>query len=316
MTPTYTLRSAIACAQGKRLLPRLRDAGSHERRQSVPDRRGEPTERSRAVLSARRMRAGARRRLRRGAYLLPSMFTLANMFCGYACVVYALRGEFRIAAPLIGIAIVLDMLDGRIARMTGTSSAFGLELDSLADVISFGMAPSILAFSWGLHPLGARGWGVGFIFVVAAALRLARFNIQSGSVDKRYFVGLPSPAAASVPAATVFAYPDALQLYPDVVPLFALLMVIVPSWLMVSTVRFRSFKTFDLRARRSYRNLILFAIGLAAIASQPEAVLLAMSYAYLASGLVGMFVSRVRRRPAGAGSSEPQAESPADVSRG
>jgi CDP-diacylglycerol--serine O-phosphatidyltransferase len=227
------------------------------------------------------------------------MFTMANMFCGYACVVYALRGEFRTAAPLIGIAIVLDMLDGRIARMTGTSSAFGVELDSLADVISFGMAPSILAFSWGLHPLGARGWGVGFLFVVAAALRLARFNIQSASADKRYFVGLPSPAAASVPAATVFAYPDALRDYPDIVPLLALVIVVLPSWLMVSKIRFRSFKTLDLRARQSYRNLILFALALVAIASQPEIVLLAMSYAYLSSGLIGMAIAKVRRRREG-----------------
>jgi CDP-diacylglycerol--serine O-phosphatidyltransferase len=232
------------------------------------------------------------------------MFTMANMFCGYACVVYALRGEFRTAAPLIGIAIVLDMLDGRIARMTGTSSAFGVELDSLADVISFGMAPSILAFSWGLHPLGASGWGVGFLFVVAAALRLARFNIQSASADKRYFVGLPSPAAASVPAATVFAYPTALQDHPDIVPLLALGMVVVPSWLMVSTIRFRSFKTLDLRARQSYRNLILFALALVAIASQPEIVLLAMSYAYLSSGLIGFATAKLRRRREGPAAAE------------
>src|SRR5687768_11698728 len=136
------------------------------------------------------------RRLRRGVYLLPSMFTLGNLFCGYACIVYAMRGEFAYAAPFIGFAMVLDMLDGRIARMTGTASDFGIELDSLADVVSFGMAPAILSFSWGLQPLGRLGWAVGFLFVAAAALRLARFNIQAGSQDKRYFVGMPSPAAA------------------------------------------------------------------------------------------------------------------------
>src|SRR5687768_7234384 len=125
------------------------------------------------------------RRFRRGVYLLPSMFTMGNLFCGYACIVYAMRGEFETAAPFIGFAMVLDMLDGRIARMTGTASDFGIELDSLADVVSFGMAPAVLAFTWGLQPLGRLGWAVGFLFVAAAALRLARFNIQAGSVDKR-----------------------------------------------------------------------------------------------------------------------------------
>ncbi len=151
------------------------------------------------------------RRFRRGVYLLPSMFTMANLFCGYACIVHSMRGELATAALFIGFAFVLDMLDGRIARMTGTTSAFGLEFDSLADVVSFGVAPAILSFQWGLHPLGRIGWAAGFLFVAAAAVRLARFNIQSGSQDKRYFVGMPSPAAACVPAATVFAYPQGFQ---------------------------------------------------------------------------------------------------------
>ena len=162
-----------------------------------------------SVLRAARVRpAPARRGVRRGAYLLPSAFTMANMFCGYACIVHAMRSEFHTAAAFIGVAIVLDMLDGRIARMTGTTSAFGLEFDSLADVVSFGVAPAVLSFAWGLQPLGRIGWAAGFLFVAAAAVRLARFNIQSGShQDKRYFVGMPSPPAAGVPAATVFAFP-------------------------------------------------------------------------------------------------------------
>src|SRR5438045_7373847 len=121
-----------------------------------------------------------RNRLRRGVYLLPSLLTMGNMFCGYACVVYAMRGEYETAAPFIGIAIVLDMLDGRIARMTGTTSAFGLEFDSLADVVSFGVAPAVMAFAWGLQPLGRLGWAAGFLFVAAAAVRLARSTIRSG----------------------------------------------------------------------------------------------------------------------------------------
>src|SRR5579872_2845206 len=154
-----------------------------------------------------------RRRFRRGAYLLPSLFTLGNMFCGYQCIVYAMRGDFETAAPFIGFAIVLDMLDGRIARLTGTESDFGLQFDSLADVISFGVAPAVLSFSWGLQPLGRLGWAACFLFVAAGAMRLARFNIQTASSDKRYFVGMPIPAAAGVPAATVFAYPLGLYDY-------------------------------------------------------------------------------------------------------
>ncbi len=235
------------------------------------------------------------RGVRRGVYLLPSLFTMGNMFCGYACIIYAMRGEFATAAPFIGIAIVLDMLDGRIARMTGSTSAFGVEFDSLADVISFGVAPAIMSFAWGLQPLGRLGWAAGFLFVAAAAVRLARFNIQSGSHDKRYFVGMPSPAAAGIPAATVFAFPAGFQSSLEALPVLA--MVLVPALLMVSTIRFRSFKTFNLQARRSYPALFLVALALALLASHTELVLLAMAYSYVASPFVGMAVARVRRHP-------------------
>src|SRR3954453_3306993 len=165
-------------------------------------------------------RAASRRRQRfqRGVYLLPSLLTLGNLFCGYACVVYAMRNEFETAAPYIGFAIVLDVLDGRIARMTGKTSSFGVQFDSLADVVSFGIAPAILSFSWGLQPLGRLGWGAGFLVVTAGAMRLARFNIQAGGGDKRYFAGMPSPAAAAVPAATVYAYPWAIYDYREALP--------------------------------------------------------------------------------------------------
>jgi CDP-diacylglycerol--serine O-phosphatidyltransferase len=235
------------------------------------------------------------RRFRRGVYILPTLFTLGNMFCGYACIVYAMRGEYQTAAPFIGLAIVLDMLDGRIARMTGSASDFGVEFDSLADVISFGIAPAILSFTWGLQPLGRLGWLAGFLFLTAAAMRLARFNIQSGiGGDKRYFVGMPSPAAAAVPAATVFAYPWGLTDFRAALP--ALAMVLVPAALMVSTIRFRSFKTFDLQSRRSYTVVILLAAGLALIATYPRIVLIVLAYSYLASAFIGMAVTRFRQR--------------------
>lgn len=244
------------------------------------------------------LRPAARRppRVRRGVSLLPSLFTMGNMFCGYACIVHAMRGEYETAAPFIGIAIVLDMLDGRIARLTGTESDFGVELDSLADVISFGVAPAVLAFSWGLQPLGRLGWAAGFIYVSAAALRLARFNIQhAAGGDKRYFVGMPSPPAAGIAASTVFVYPDGLHDYRAALP--ALAMVVVPALLMVSTIRFRSFKTIDLQMRRPYTVLLLIAIAIMAVATHPRFVLVGMAYTYLLSAFVGLAVSKLRHRP-------------------
>ncbi len=252
-----------------------------------------------------------KRRFRRGVYLLPSLFTLGNMFCGYACVVYAMRGEFETAAPFIGFAIVLDVLDGRIARMTGTASDFGVEFDSLADVISFGIAPAILSFSWGLQPLGRLGWAAGFMFVTAAAMRLARFNIQSASGgDKRYFVGMPSPAAAAVPAATVYAYPWGLYDYREALPVLA--MVLVPAVLMVSTIRFRSFKTIDLQSRRPYTVLLLIAAAYMLITWLHRYVLVILAYSYLLSAFIGMATTRFRHR-GGRGLPEAAAHrSPAD----
>ena len=236
-----------------------------------------------------------RRHLRRGIYILPTLFTLGNMFCGYSCIVYAMRGEFETAAPFIGYSIVLDMLDGRIARLTGSASDFGVEFDSLADVISFGIAPAILAFAWGLQPLGRLGWLAGFLFLTAAAMRLARFNIQSAmGGDKRYFVGMPSPAAAGVIAATVFAYPWGLTDYRAALP--ALAMVLAPATLMVSTIRFRSFKTIDLQSRRSYTIVLLLAAGIALIASHPRSVLVVLAYVYLSSAFIGLAVTRIRQR--------------------
>ena len=239
-----------------------------------------------------------RNRLRRGVYLLPSLLTMGNMFCGYACIVHAMRGEFATGAAFIGIAVILDMLDGRIARLTGTTSAFGTEFDSLADVVSFGIAPAILSFAWGLSPLGRLGWAAGFVFVAAAAMRLARFNIQSTRPggDKRYFVGMPSPAAAAIPAATVYAYPWGLYDYRAALP--AIAMVIVPAALMVSTIRFRSFKTLDSQTRRPYTVLIFIAAAIMAIATHPRAMLVVIAYGYLASAFIGLAISRLRHRGA------------------
>ena len=223
--------------------------------------------------------------------LLPSLFTIANLFCGWACVVYAMRGDVTTAAPFIGVAIVLDMLDGRIARMTGTTSEFGVQLDSLADLISFGMAPAVLAFQWGLAPLGRLGWAVGFLFVTAAALRLARFNIQTPT-DKRYFVGLPSPAAAAVPAATVFYFPTGMQTYQQ-----ALLAPARGAGAGAADGQHHPLPQLQDDRPRHQAQLPRadpLAALIAAVVSQPHEVLLVMAYAYLDIG--------VRRAGAAAGS--------------
>ena len=224
------------------------------------------------------------------------MFTVANLFCGYACVVYSTLADFDTAALFIGIAMVLDTLDGFVARLTKSSTAFGVQLDSLADVVSFGLAPAILAFSWGLWPLKRLGWAAGFIYVTAAAMRLARFNIQTAAAtDKRYFVGMPSPAAASVIASTVYLYPYGLQERETALP--ALAMVLVPAFLMVSTIRFRSVKAIDVGWRRSYLGLFILAVGLALIASHPRVALVVLSYTYVVAALLGWALTRWRRKP-------------------
>src|SRR5688572_29187192 len=235
-------------------------------------------------------------RFRRGVFLLPSLLTVANLFCGYACVVYATRADFDTAALLIGIAMVLDTLDGFFARLTHSTSAFGVQLDSLADVVSFGLAPAILAFLWGLWPLQRLGWAVGFLYVTAAAMRLARFNIQTNTVtDKRYFAGMPSPAAAGVIASTVYLFPGGIQ---DArIALAGLPLVLVPALLMVSTIRFRSVKAIDVGWRRSYFALFLGAVALALIASHPRLALVVLSYSYTAAALIFWVYGKLRRRP-------------------
>ncbi len=245
----------------------------------------------------RRRREDRPQRFKRGVYLLPSMFTVANLFCGYGCVVYATQRDFDTAAILIGIAMVLDTLDGFVARLTKTSSAFGVQLDSLADVVSFGLAPAILAFTWGLWPLKRLGWAAGFIYLTAAAMRLARFNIQTSSAttDKRYFVGMPSPAAAGVIASTIYLFPEGPQ--DREFAFAALAMVVVPGLLMVSSIRFRSVKAIDVGWRRSYFALFLVAVVLALIAAYPRLALVTLAYSYTVGALVVWLYNRARRRP-------------------
>jgi CDP-diacylglycerol--serine O-phosphatidyltransferase len=205
-----------------------------------------------------------------------------------------MSARLETAAPFIGLAIILDMLDGRIARLTNSTSAFGVEFDSLADVISFGAAPAVLAFAWGLSELGQFGWAAGFIFLSATSIRLARFNVQTTShVDKRYFLGMPSPAAAGVVAATIFAFPELPRGHQTIAVAAVML---VPAALMVSTIRFRSFKTINLGWERSYLPLFGFILLVSFIAARPKITLPLLAYAYLLSGFVEMAVTRMRAR--------------------
>ena len=220
------------------------------------------------------------RHLRRGIYLLPTLFTVGNMFCGFCSVVQSSAGELETAALMIMLAAVLDGLDGRIARLTGTTSAFGIQFDSLADTVSFGVAPALLAYHWGLGP-GRIGWSLAFLYVVCAAMRLARFNIRTASADKRYFVGLPSPMAGCVLASIVFAFPEPREARWLAAALAGLVFSV--AILMVSRMRYRSFRDIDLRNRRSYIYVLPIAAVLVAIALHPKYVLLALSAAYLVS---------------------------------
>jgi CDP-diacylglycerol---serine O-phosphatidyltransferase len=234
------------------------------------------------------------RGLRRGVAILPSLFTTGNLFAGFWAVIKSIHGEFSDAAVLIGCAIVLDLLDGRIARLTNTTSEFGGELDSLADVISFGVAPAVLAYTWGFSSLPRVGWLAAFLFVVCGALRLARFNVQRHVVDGRYFVGLPIPAAAAQVAVWVNLIPDPLTERAQAATAVGL--VVILAFLMVSTLRYHSFKKLDLRTRRSYLTVLAIALVFLLVALHPRSVLLLLASLYWLSGPTFYVLGLARRR--------------------
>jgi len=225
-----------------------------------------------------------RRKLRRGIYLLPTSLTTGNLCCGFFSLIEASRGHFELAALLIVAAGVLDGLDGRIARLTGTTSEFGVEFDSMADISSFGIAPAFLAYEWALEPFHRVGWLIAFLFVACAATRLARFNIQHATSDKRFFAGLPSPAAAGAVASVAIAFPEP----PVQLGYSVLIGVLVASaaLLMVSHVRYRSFKGFDLRSPRSYLSVIAIVLVLVAVLIHPRS-LMVIAGVYLLWGPAG-----------------------------
>jgi CDP-diacylglycerol--serine O-phosphatidyltransferase len=234
------------------------------------------------------------RHFRRGVAILPSLFTTGNLFLGFWSIIKTLDGRFAEAAPLLGGAVVLDMLDGRIARLTGTQSDFGAELDSLADAVSFGVAPALLAYGWALHTLPRAGWTAAFLFLVCGVLRLARFNVQKHVADSRFFVGLPIPAAAAQLAAIVFFVAEPPS--PRWAAVLMLALVVTLALLMVGTFRYRSFKGVDLRRRRRSITVLGIALVFLLVALDPKVFLLTATSLYTISGPAGHAMGLVRRR--------------------
>ncbi|MBD3669360.1 MAG: CDP-diacylglycerol--serine O-phosphatidyltransferase [Gammaproteobacteria bacterium] len=233
---------------------------------------------------------------RRGIYLLPNLFTTAALFAGFFAIVNAMKGNFEYAAIAIYIAMVLDGIDGRVARLTNTQSAFGEQYDSLADLISFGLAPALVMYTWALSTMGKLGWLVAFVYTASAALRLARFNIQVASADKRYFTGLPSPSAAAVVAGMVWVVND-YGVPGREVTWIALVLTLVAGLLMVSNIRYRSFKDMDLKGKVPFVAVLLVMLGYVFISIHPPQVLFGLFMLYAISGpftTLGL-LRRVRR---------------------
>jgi CDP-diacylglycerol---serine O-phosphatidyltransferase len=236
-----------------------------------------------------------RRGVRRGVYALPALFTAGNVFCGFLSLEASARGAFEYAAILVFVAAFLDGIDGRVARVTGTTSAFGEQLDSLADVVSFGVAPAFLVYHWGLVAYGRAGLLVSFLFAVCGALRLARFNVQVHVVDKRWFVGLPIPSAAGALCGLIWAVP-ASSLSDSIRAAF-LGITAVLAFLMVSTFRYRSFKDVDFRTRRGRLYFLLIAAILGLIWWLRQYALAGLLAAYAASAPLVRLGGLFRRRP-------------------
>ncbi|HEV7668676.1 MAG TPA: CDP-diacylglycerol--serine O-phosphatidyltransferase [Thermoanaerobaculia bacterium] len=240
-------------------------------------------------------RRGAR--LRRGAYLLPSLFTIGNIVMGFYAVISGLRGEFGKAAALVFIAGVLDAFDGRIARAFGTESDFGKEYDSLADVLTFGAAPALLTYLWGIEALSPRdAWLLPMFYLVCTATRLARFNVQHKIVDVRYFVGLPAPAAAGAICSILFFVPDLNPEYQRPLQWITAVALVVIGLLMVSTFRYRSFKAVGKGKRWSYRAVVPIAAIVLTIFYLPRATFLAIAILYTSSGPLASLTGRLSPR--------------------
>jgi CDP-diacylglycerol--serine O-phosphatidyltransferase len=246
--------------------------------------------------------------MKKGIYLLPNIITLSSMFSGFYSIVASFNADYERAAWAIMIASIFDVLDGWVARLTHTASRFGIEIDSLSDAISFGVAPGVLVYSWSLQSFGKIGWVAAFFLVACAALRLARFNIQMGSEEKKHFTGLPSPAAALMIATSVLAYQEVIDLLrgwqlgrlADLISLdyWVLVMTFGVAGLMVSNITYHSLKEANLKERRPFGLLVGIAALLAVVAYHPALVLFLISLVYVLAGIGEALLRLFARRHA------------------
>ena len=219
----------------------------------------------------------------KGIYLLPNLMTPLALFAGFYAVIAGMNGQFELGAIAIFVAMIFDGLDGRVARMTNSCSAFGAEYDSLADMVSFGLAPALLVYQWALQDFGKLGWLIAFIFTVGAALRLARFNTQVGIADKRYFQGLPSPAAAALLAGFVWMI-ETNHIETGLESLAVLLLTLVAGLMMVSNIRFSSFKELNLKDKVPFVTLLVVVLVFVVITLKPAMILFILFFGYTLSG--------------------------------
>jgi len=240
----------------------------------------------------------------RGIYLLPNLLTTAALFAGFYAVLASMNDQFEKAAIAIFVAMILDGLDGRVARMTNTQTAFGAEYDSLSDMVAFGLAPSLVIYEWSLLHLGKFGWLAAFIYTAGAALRLARFNSQIATADKRFFTGLPSPSAAAVIAALVWVGFDN-TLSGELLAWPALVLTASVGLLMVSNIRFHSFKQIDLRGRVPFIGIVGVMLAFAIILTEPPMVLFVIFFIYMLSGPAFAVSRQLRLRRRRAGNADP-----------
>ena len=223
--------------------------------------------------------------MKKGIYILPNLFTTASLFCGFYSIIASMNGDFPRAAISIILACILDGLDGRIARMTNTTSKFGSEYDSLSDLVAFGVAPAILAYTWALSPFGRYGWLAAFLFVACGALRLARFNIQIGIIESRVFNGLPIPPAAVVVAASVlfFYYMGGEGQFNNI---SILISMVVLALLMVSNIKYYSFKDLNYFSRKPFMTLVLIIFIFIVVVMEPQLMIFTSAVGYGISGPV------------------------------
>ena len=267
-------------------------------------------------MSFRRRRKKKDKRRFRGVYLLPNLITTASLFAGFYAIVAAIDGRFHSAAIAILVSLVLDGLDGRVARMTQSTSDFGVQYDSLADLVSFGVAPGILVYLWALKPFHQFGWVATFLFVVCGALRLARFNVQQGFHDPRYFNGLPIPAAATMIATAIIFYYEIGEWAPER-HVYILALIYLLSFLMVSNVKYVSFKKMDLFQRHPFHSLVAVVLVFVVVATAPTIMGFLLMAAYVASGPISTIMYYRRRALLEKGESEsPQTKSGLDLSGG